>query len=401
MRAPTIVALEIGTSKVRVVIGEAREHGVTMILGVGECDSRGIRKGEVLHNGYALKCVKNALQAAEEQAQITIEDVHLVLSGGHITPTIHRGSVPVLNSAREVTDGIISDVMEAARAVSLAPERHVIHSINQLYILDDDTERLDPHGLSASRISLDALLLHGDRDRLVDMFKVVQNVPMDIRDVAFSGLCVALSVLTPAQKESGAMVIDLGGGTVDYAVYANQCIATAGTLGVGGDHVTNDLALGFRIHTAQAETLKIEHGSASKPGRRDQVVSVPPEGGFDGRDIYLKDIHAITHARMDETFRLLKEEVMSKLNLQHKLTAGVIITGGGADMKNVCELAESIFEMPCRIGRPRDFIGLAEGVERPEFAAVTGMVRYGLKGSLRSGSGPKLVEFIKDLLNRR
>ena len=332
---------------------------------------------------------------------MTIEDVHLVLSGGHFSATVHRGAVPVMNAAREVTDAVISDVMEAARAVSLPPERHIIHSINQLYILDDHTERLDPHGLSASRISLDALILHGDRDRMFDLFKVVQNVPMDIQDVAFSGLCAALSVLTPAQKESGAMVIDLGGGTVDYAVYANQCIATAGTLGVGGDHVTNDLALGFRIHTAQAEVLKVEHGSAAKPTKGEQVVSVPPEGGFDGRDIQLKDLHTIIHARMDETFRLLKEEVITKLDLHHKLTAGVILTGGGAHMENICELAERIFEMPCRRGIPRDFVGLAEGIERPEFAAVTGMVRYGLKGSIRGGTGPKLVEFFKDLLNRR
>jgi cell division protein FtsA len=213
---------------------------------------------------------------------------------------------------------------------------------------------------------------------------------MEVEDVAFSGLCSALAVLTPEQKAGGVIVIDLGGGTTDYVAYAGNVVAAAGALGVGGDHVSNDIALAFNIPLSQAESLKRESGNAIIDSTSTgQKISVPADVGFPGRSISLRALHTVMSARIDEILRTIKKRLVNE-EILHNISAGVVLTGGGAHMKGVVSLTEKIFNLPCMVGRPRGVSGLVTTTEAPEYATCIGMVQYGFKystGHRASGIG--------------
>ena len=401
MNLPPIVALEIGTTVVRAVIGESRDDGHLMITGLGECPSRGVRKGEIVDFDNALACVREALQLAEENGRVIINLVLLVVSGGHIMSLVNRGSVPIMNSRKEITESDIDHVMTTARAVNLPTDRQVLHTICQYFHVDDQEGVIDPEGMEGSKLSADMLIIHGLLMRLRNVVKVVRTVKVDVEDVAFGGLCAALAVLTPEDKESGSVVIDLGGGTTDYVVYAHNAIAAAGSFGVGGDHVTNDIARGLRIPIADAERLKEDSGSAMvEMAARSQKVGLPAESGLPDRAVKLSDLHTITHLRMDETLNLVKSELMEK-SLLRSLGAGVVLAGGGAHMKNIVRLAEKVFGLPCRVGKPRGVAGLAVVTEGPEYAAIVGMARYGIKSmEQKERAGGRLKGFMRKLFGK-
>ncbi len=386
---------------VRAVIGESRDDGHLMITGLGECPSRGVRKGEIVDFDNALACVREALQLAEENGRVTINEVHLVVSGGHISSLVNRGSVPILNSRKEITEADIDHVLETARAVNLAQDRLVLHTISQCFHVDDQPGVIDPDGMEGSKLAADMLIIHGLRTRLRNIVKVVRTVKVEVADVAFSGLCAALAVLSAEDKEAGSMVIDLGGGTTDYVVYAHNAIAAAGSFGVGGDHVTNDIARGLRIPIADAEKLKEESGSAMvEMAARSQKVALPADSGLAERAVKLSDIHTITHLRMEETLTLVKNELVEK-NLLRSLGGGVVLAGGGAHLKNVVKLAEKVFGLPCRIGKPRGVAGLATVTEGPEYAAIVGMARYGIKSLEQAErSGKSFIDIVRKLFGK-
>ena len=402
MNLPPIVALEIGTTQVRAVIGESRDDGHLMITGLGECPSRGVRKGEIVDFDNAMACVRTALQLAEENGRVIINQVHLLVSGGHVRSLINRGSVPILNSWREITAEEIEHVMTTARAVSLPPDRQVLHTICQYFHVDDQEGVIDPEGMEGSKLAVDMLIVHGVLARLRNLVKVVRSVRVDVEDVAFSGLCSALAVLTPEDKEAGVIVIDLGGGTTDYVVYAHNAIATAGAFAVGGDHITNDIARGLRIPTVEAEKLKEQYGSAVvELSSRTQKVPLPDEPGTPERAVRLSDLQTIIHLRAEETLALAKEELVQQ-KLLHVLGAGVVLTGGGAHLKGIVRLAEKVLGLPCRIGLPRGVTGLAAVTEGPEYAAPVGMVRYGFKTTgQKESSGHTLADLFKNVFGKK
>lgn len=381
-----VVALEIGTSKVRALVGEEREDGYLMITGVGECPSRGVRKGEITDFDTALVCVEHVLRMAEDASKVSINQLHVVVSGGHIQGTRNAGTIPILPADSEITREDIERVMENARAISLPPERDVLHSIHQQFIVDDQPGVLNPEGLAGARLMVSMLILHGVRNRISNVLRVASSARVDTVGCAFGGLCTALAVLTPEQKENGCVVIDLGGGTTDYVVYAHRAIALAGSLGVGGDHVTNDLAQVLSIPTAAAEKLKMDHG-LTPPGRApvDQTLTIPASGGFAGRSARLMDVQAIINTRMEETLGMIRHE-MDQYQLQKVMGGGVILTGGGAYMKNILPFTESFMNMPSAIGHPRNVSGIAHATEGPEYAATVGMLRYGLRSAAENNA---------------
>jgi cell division protein FtsA len=230
---------------------------------------------------------------------------------------------------------------------------------------------------------------------------VIRSVPIGVQDVAFSGLCSALSVLTAEQKKSGVLVIDLGGGTTDFLSYAGSVVAAGGVLGVGGDHITNDIALAFNIPVAQAERLKCEAGSALvSAGGNDKRIPLPPEGGFPGRQVSLKSLHTVINARVDEILAAVLTAV-ERMGVSGPLGAGVVLTGGGAHLKGVCALAEQVFGVPCSIGRPRNITGLATATEGPEYATCSGLAQYGFRTAQdQQRGGFPLTSWVKGLFGR-
>jgi len=379
MAIPPVVALEIGTSKVVALVGEMRNDGHIMITGIGEHPSVGVRKGEITDLENAAVCVRAALALAEESSRVAIRQVHLAVSGGHIQSVVNRGTVPVQDPEHIIRAEDVEQVKEVARAVNLPVDRAVLHTISQHYHVDDQGAVLNPEGLEGARLALDMLVLHGLRARVRNAMRVVASIPIEVEDVAFGGLCAALAVLTPEQKKAGVVLIDCGGGTTDYWAYAGGVVAAAGSLGVGGDHVTNDIMMAFNIPASQAEVLKRQSGSALvKAAGAGQRVALPAEVGFAGRSVSLRALHTVMHARMDEILGAIRRR-LDQQGLLRNVGAGVVLTGGGALMKNVTELAQRIFGLPCAIGRPRNVAGLATPTEGPEYATVCGLLQYGFR----------------------
>lgn len=397
MPGTLIVALDMGTSNIRALVGEAHENGGPMIIGMGEEPSCGIRKGEIIDFDNALASLKAALHKAEEQADVSIRSAYLLLTGGHITSFTNRGTIPIMSNTREISRSHIDEVGEVARRTNLKEDREVIHTVNQRYSVDDQDNVVNPAGMEGAHLGLQVTIIHGAANRIRNNIKVISSVPLSVEDVAFSGLCSSLAVLTPQQKESGVLLIDMGGGTTDILLYAPRYLAFAHTLGVGGEHVTNDVAIGLKLPASQAERLKIDRGSAiADHSVRGKSVSLPAEGGFSGRTVKLMDLNTIINARMEETFNAVKH-LCDRDDLLHQLGGGVVLTGGVAEMKDIDKLAEGIFNMPVSIGRPRNISGLDELAETPQYAAITGMLRYGLMSEKRKNTSG-FAGFMKRIL---
>lgn len=398
---PPIVIVELGTAKIRVLVAEIREDGHLMVTGIGEQPSRGVRKGEVIHFDNALSFLRSALEEAEAQSRIVINEVYTLLSGGAIQGLINRGSVPVMEADHEIGEETIEHVLETAKAVSLPPDRDIVHTIQQHFYVDDQHSVVDPEGMEGSKLSVDMLVLHGVRSRMRNTLRVVKSAHVEVVDAAFSGLCAGLAVLDSEQKEMGALVIDLGGGTTDYVVYAEKTVAFAGSIAIGGDHVTNDLAIGLGIPAKQAEQLKREHGSAMIDlSMRERTVSLPAEGGFPGRTVKSVDLQTIIHARMLELFNMIKQQLLQQ-EILHLIRGGVILTGGGAHLKRMTELAEKIFEWPSFLGKAKNISGLAVVTEGREYAAPVGMLRFAARTLGRKDGGAfPLTSFLKSLFGK-
>ncbi|MEI6563934.1 MAG: cell division protein FtsA [bacterium] len=396
-----IVALEIGTSKVLALVGELREDNHIVITGMGEHASAGVRKGEMVDFENARICVKAALGAAEETAQVAIHQIHLALSGGTIETLVNRGTVPITSPSEGVTRDDVEQVTELARAVNLPPDRQILHSIGQIFYVDGERVAR-PENFECSTLALDMLILHAQSSHIRNTVRLLRNdLQMDVVDTAFGGLCSALAVLTPEQKEGGVLVIDLGGGTTTYTAYAAGTFAAAGAYTIGGDHVTNDIALAFNIPRSQADHLKCERGSAIAEDAGGPIrIDLPAEVGYPGRNISLSGLHTVIHLRMVEIFQLILREIERK-GIVHQIGAGVVLTGGGAQMKGLIKLAERVFRLPCMIGRPIGFSGLAAAVEKPECSTAAGLLRYAFKNAASAHRGHSLWTRFTNIIRGR
>ncbi|MBU4199519.1 MAG: cell division protein FtsA [Verrucomicrobia bacterium] len=400
MAVAPVVALEMGTSKVCALVGEAREDGNIMITGIGLCPSCGVRKGIIVDLEKVASCVRTAIQGAEQSGAVEIRQVNITLSGSHLQSVINPGSVPVFDAQRGITRDDIEEVMNIAKAIHLPHDVDILHTIPQTYTVDDQGGVINPEGMQGGKLSLDMLILHCSRNQLNNAVKAVQNVGLEVVDVAFSGLCSALAALTPEQKECGVALIDLGGGTTSYVVYAGGIIATAGVLAVGGDHITNDIAVGFSISLKRAEILKQESGSAIVDASTHfQRISVPQEVGFSACSVAISDLNAVIHARVDETFQMMRHD-FDKKRLMRQLGAGLVLTGGGAHLRGVETVAERVFEMPCAMGRPKNFSGVSTVHEGPEYASLLGMVRYAIRSGSQAEETVSLGGFFKRWFGR-
>ena len=399
MAMDPIVALEIGTSKVAALVAEMREDGHVMITGMGEHPATGVRKGEIIDLENAVTGVRAALGMAEESGKLAIRQVHLVSSGGHVQSLVNRGAIRVLSREHEISHEDIEQVMEVARAVNLPADREIMHTICQHFSVDDQARVIKPEGMEGAKLALDMLVVHGVRARLHNTIRVARSVPIGVQDVAFGGLCSALAVLTPEQKRSGALVIDLGGGTTDYLAYAGAVVASAGALGVGGDHITNDIALAFNIPTSRAERLKCESGSAVIGAPVSQRISLPAEVGFPGRKVSLHALHTVINARADEMVGAIRER-LSLDGILHHIGAGVVLTGGGAHLKGMTELAGKVFGLPCSVGIPRGVTGLATATGGPQYAACSGLALYAFKTLADQRRGSWLGSLLRGVLGR-
>jgi len=371
-----MVGLEIGTSKICVVVGESRPDGTIKILGVGQAPSRGVRKGEIVDFETAMKCVHEAVVDAEQKSDVMIRSVYVAAAGSHIQSFNNRGCVLLPEDRDEIDDQDIEDVKISAREVSIPAPNAFLHSIIQHYHVDGQDGVLSPVGMLGQKLEADFHIIHGVRTRIQNTIRCVKELPLDVEDVVFSALASAQVVLTQHQKNLGALVIDIGGGTTDYILYVDGAVKQSGVLAVGGDHVTNDVSMGLRIPMARAEKLKIEEGSCilgnCLPG---ETILLKDDSGFAGKEIERETLNTIVHMRVGEVFELLKRTLEEESFINYT-GAGIFITGGCSLLNGIDHLAGEIFEMPAHVAHAQTMSGLTSAFENPQFSTAIGLIKY-------------------------
>ncbi len=377
MAIPPIAALEIGTSRTVTCVGETDENGRMRITGIGSYPTTGVRKGQIIDLSQAKVGVESSAKQAEKQADVSIWQVLLATSGGHIQAAINPGMATIRSGDRVVSREDIEEVSEIANAVQIDADRQVLHTITQSFTVDDQPGIVKPEGMRCKMLTLNVMAVHGLKNRIDNAVSVAKSAQLEVTDVAFSGVCAALAVLTPEQKRNGVVLVDLGGGTTNYIAYCNNVISAVGCIAVGGDHVTNDIALAFNIPLNRAEEIKRTEGCALiDPETSARRVALPADVGFEERLISCKVLQTVINARMDETFRVLRSKLDEAGVLPH-LGGGVILTGGGAYLRKVADLAQRVFGLPCRIGLPVNVDGLDKAEQPASLSTVAGLVLYG------------------------
>ncbi|HJY19903.1 MAG TPA: cell division protein FtsA [Chthoniobacterales bacterium] len=371
-----MVGLEIGTSKICVVVGETRLDGTTKILGVGQAPSRGVRKGEIVDFETAMKCVLEALSDAETKSDVMIKGVYVGVTGAHIQSFNNRGCVILPDDHDEIDEQDIDDVKINAREVSIPAQNAFLHSIIQHYHVDGQDGVLNPVGMLGHKLEADFHIIHGVRTRIQNTIRCVKELPLEVEDVVFNPLATAQVVLGQQQKNMGALVIDMGGGTTDYILYVDGAVKQSGTLGIGGDHITNDISMGLRIPMARAEKLKIDEGSVilgnCLPG---ETVVLKDDSGFAGKEVERETLNTIIHLRVRETLELLRR-TLEEESFINFIGEGIFITGGCSLIRGIDNLAEEIFEIPARVAHAQTMSGLTSAFQNPQLSTAIGLIKY-------------------------
>jgi cell division protein FtsA len=369
-----IVGLDIGTTKICAVVAEPTENGVD-VIGIGTHASRGLRKGVVVDIDATVDSIKHAVEEAELMADCEISSVYAGIAGGHIEGFNSHGIVAVKD--REVTENDVRRVIDAAKAVAIPMDREVIHVIPQEYIIDDQDGIREPLGMSGVRLEAKIHIVTAAVTSAQNIVKCANKAGLNVVDIVLEPLASAEAVLADDERDLGVCLIDIGGGTTDIAVFADGAIKHTCVLGLGGYHVTNDIAVGLRTPFEEAERIKKRFGAASaRLLGSDDVITVPSVGGRRPREVSRKILCEIIEPRIDEILTLSRQEIV-KAGLEDKIPSGLVLTGGCAALAGIGDLAEEIFEAPVRIGQPWRVGGLQDVVRSPMYATGVGLVLYG------------------------
>jgi cell division protein FtsA len=295
----------------------------------------------------------------------------------------------------------VQDVIKNAKAINLPAQNHVVHAIRQHFLVDGQDGIENPVGMFGARVEVDVHVVHGNFNRLQNPIRTVKSLQLEVEAIVFNGLASALALLTTEQKELGALVIDIGGGTTDYAVYAEGVIKHTGVLAIGGDHVSNDLAYGLKVPLGRAEQLKLENGAALfDDGIKGQSITLSSELGLALKTVNLEHLRRIMSLRLEEIFHLIGQD-LEQAGLLDYLRSGVFICGGGARIPQIEKLAERVFQLPVSLGKANSISGLKSALDQPEFAAAIGLVKYGSFIQTQKKSGrASLTDGIKTTLSQ-
>jgi cell division protein FtsA len=371
-----VVGLDIGTSKVCAVIGEMTENGVE-IIGVGSHPSQGLRKGVVINIEGTVNSVKKAVEEAGLMAGCEIHTVFTSISGGHIKAFNSHGIVAVKN--KEVTPRDLERVIDAARAVAIPMDRDVIHVLPQDYIIDDQDGIREPLGMSGVRLEAKVHIVTGAATSAQNIVKCCNRTGLNVAEMVLAPLAAAEAVLSDEERELGVVLIDVGGGTTDIAIYHDGAVKHTAVVGIGGNHVTNDIAAGLRTPFNDAERIKQRHGCArASMVTGDERVDVPSVAGKGKGSVSRQILCEIIEPRLDEIFELVQKEV-AKSGFEGALTSGIVITGGSMLLPGAVEMAERSFGLPVRLGVPARVRGLIDIIGNPTYATGVGLVLHGMK----------------------
>jgi cell division protein FtsA len=373
-RENIIIGLDIGTTKICAIVGEVTPDGVD-IIGMGTAPSRGLRKGCVINIESTVASIKKAVEEAELMAGCEIHSVYAGIAGGHIRGFNSHGIVAVKD--REVNEADIERVIDAAKAVAIPVDREVIHILPQEFVIDDQDGIREPLGMSGVRLEAKVHIVTGAVTSAQNIVKCAQRCALNVSDIVLEQLASALAVLSEDEKELGVALVDIGGGTTDIAIFHGGAIQHTSVVAIGGQHMTNDIAVGLRTPQEEAEAIKKRFGCAStkmiKPG---ETIEVPSIGGRKSRELSRQILGDILEPRVVEIFELVQREI-EKMKLTELLASGVVLTGGSTLLPGMAEIAEEVIGLPVRLGVPQHVGGLVDVVRSPMYATGVGLLMYG------------------------
>ncbi|MEZ5276409.1 MAG: cell division protein FtsA [Opitutaceae bacterium] len=369
-----IGAIEIGTAKVAVLVGEITNGRSLSIIGMGQCSSRGVVKGEIVDFAAATDCAHAAILAAEKRAGVRIDGVYLAQTGGHLAGFMSEEGVTVSAADNRVGHEDIERVKSLAKEKQLPPERTIIHHIRRPFRLDGRIEP-NPLYLEGKRLEVGYWTVHGQASKVSDHIHVINGFSLHVDDIILSSLASGVMVTTQEERNHGVLVLDIGRGTTDYALYQDGHCHVAGVVPVGGDHLTNDLSVGLRLTSSQAETLKLRFGSAVLQCRdRTERVWLNGNLSIGDRQVSRHSIERILSLRVSELFEVVRRSLGSNF-VSENLGAGVVLTGGTSRLPMIDRAAQEVFKIPVRLGENP---GMHDEVKQPEYSTVLGLLNYGL-----------------------
>lgn len=377
-----VVGLDIGTTKICVIVGEVSENGID-IIGIGTHPSKGLRKGVVVNIDSTVASIQKALEEAELMAGCHITKVFAGIAGGHIKGFNSHGVIAIKDG--EVTQQDVRRVIDAAKAVAIPMDREVIHVIPQEFIVDDQDGIMDPIGMSGVRLEAKVHIVTGAVTSAQNIIRSANRAGLDVVDIALQQLASSEATLAPDEKELGVALVDIGGGTTDIAVFHEGSLKHTAVLAVGGNHITSDIAVGLRTPMAEAEKIKRRYGCAlTSKIQKDETIEVPSVGGRKPRVLSRQILGEIIEPRVQEIFELVQTELV-EAGYDGLITSGIVLTGGAVIMDGMVELAEQVFNLPARRGVPRGIGGLVDVVSSPMYATGVGLVIYGSRHQASEG----------------
>ena len=373
-----IVGLDIGTKKVAAIIGEITEDKQVEVIGIGRADSRGLRKGVVVNLDATVDAIKKAQEEAELMAGVEIDSAFVGLSGAHIKSFNSRGVIAVSGKNKKVSREDINRVIDQSKAVSIPPDREVIHVIPQEFIVDDQDGIEDPLGMNGIKLEVNVHIVTGAITSVQNLRTCITRAGIEIEEIILNQRAASMATLSPDEMELGVGLIDIGGGTTEVAIFERRSLWYTSIIPLGGDNFTNDIAVGLRTPIPEAEKIKKKFGCISSPLNDEQdTIEVPSVGrGKKARVLNRQLLADIIMPRAEEIFGLVDNDI-KRMGYEKSLNSGIILTGGTAMLDGLEEVAEEIFDLPVRRGDAGGIGGLADRVSTPDFATAVGLILYG------------------------
>jgi len=375
----TIVGLDIGTTKIAVIVAQRTVGGKVDIIGIGSHPSSGLRKGVVINIEATVESIRRAVEEAELMSGVEISEVYAGIAGSHIKGFNSHGIVAV--KSKEVTAKDVERVIDAARAVAIPMDREILHILPQEYIVDEQDGIREPVGMSGVRLEAKVHIVTGAVASAQNIVKSANRVGLTVNDIVLESIASAEAVLSAEEKELGVALVDIGGGTTDITIFHAGAVKHTAVIPLGGNNLTNDISAGLRTPTSSAEEIKRRYGHCvANLVESSETMEVPSTGGREPRVVPRKLLAQIIEPRMEEILNLTHRELV-RSGFDEFLSSGIVLTGGSVLLEGSSELAEGIFNLPVRIGYPTAVGGLTDVVNSPAFSTGVGLILYGARES--------------------
>ena len=375
-----VVGLDIGTTKIVAIVGRRNEFGKIEILGMGKSESFGVARGVVQNIDKTVEAIKTAVAEASTKSTVDIKSVNVGIAGQHIKSVQHRGIKTRSSAEDEISQKDIDSLIEDMFRLVMQPGEQIIHVLPQEYIIDSEQGIKNPIGMSGIRLEANFHIITGQMAAARNIYKCVEKAGLEVSELTIEPLASADAVLSDEEKEAGVVLVDIGGGTTDVAIFQDGIIRHTAVIPFGGNVITEDIKEGCTIIKSQAELLKIKFGSAlASENQENEIVSIPGLRGRPHKEISVRNLSAIIQARMEEIVEHVYYEIKNS-GYEKKLIAGIVITGGGAQLKHITQLVEYITGMDSRIGYPNEHLAKSnEDITSPMFATSVGLIMKGLE----------------------